>query len=191
MTTRNTEKTSTQDVTDKVASSVENKEELKNEPIKETKSKKVIRKFMPDEQIECRSVTYGELLFPGKKSQLLYTWSNYGDVTYVEYQDLQALRSTNSPYLKDPLFVIEDEELIEQWPELKHLYSKIAVQDADDLFNLPLDKFKSAISSLPIGFKESIKNMASAKILDGTLDSLAKINAMDDILGFDLKFYIQ
>ena len=169
--------------------------EISTEDIKEkvtkTVAKKTVRKFDQDEPIMCRSVTYGELLLPGKKSKLLYTWANYGDRTEVEYQDLQALRSTRSKYLNAPLFVIEDEELVEQWPEFKDLYNKVAEVDADSLFDLPINQFKKQLSNLPAGFKDAIKNIASAKIMDGGLDSIAKINAIDEILGTDLKFLIQ
>ena len=111
---------------------------VENENVVETKpAKKASRKFAQDELIMCRSVTYGELLLPGKKSKLLYTFANYGDRTEVEFQDLQALRSTRSKYLNAPLFVIEDEELIEQWPEFKALYDKVAAMDVDSLFALP------------------------------------------------------
>lgn len=161
--------------------------------VKEAKAttKKTVRKFAQDDPIMCRSVTYGELLLPGKKSKLLYTWANYGDRTEVEYQDLQALRSTRSKYLNAPLFVIEDVELVEQWPEFKSLYNKVASVDADNLFALPINQFKKQLANLPDGFKDALKNIASAKISDGSLDSLAKINAMDEILGTDLKFFIQ
>ena len=165
-------------------------EGTKEEVIKET-PKKTPRKFAQDEMIPCRSVTYGELLYPAKKSQLLYTWANYGDVTEVEFQDLQALRSTRSQYLNDPKFIIEDEELLEQWPEFKKLYENVALIDTDKLFALPLNQFKAKLRNIPAGFRDSLKNVASAKILDGTLDSLAKINAMDEILSTDLKLLIQ
>ena len=165
-------------------------EVTKDEVIKET-PKKTPRKFAQDEMIPCRSVTYGELLYPAKKSQLLYTWANYGDVTEVEFQDLQALRSTRSQYLNDPKFIIEDEELLEQWPEFKKLYENVALIDTDKLFALPLNQFKAKLRNIPAGFRDSLKNVASAKILDGTFDSLAKINAMDEILGTDLKLLIQ
>lgn len=161
------------------------------EKVAKTVTKKTPRKFAQDDPIMCRSVTYGELLLPGKKSKLLYTWANYGDRTEVYFQDLQALRSTRSKYLNAPLFVIEDDELIEQWPEFKTLYDKVATIDADGLFDLPVNQFKKQLNNLPVGFKDAIKNLASAKIMDGSLDSLAKINAIDEILGTDLKFYIQ
>ena len=57
---------------------------------------KTPRKYAPDELIPCRSVTYGELLLTGTKSKLMYVWANYNDVTEVEFQDLQALKSTRS-----------------------------------------------------------------------------------------------
>lgn len=167
-------------------------ENFNNEAVKETASKKKTpHKFEQNEPILCRSVTYGELLYPAKKSQLLYSWANYGDVTEVEYQDLQALRSTRSAYLNAPYFVIENEELIEQWPELKKLYEKIAAVDIDKMFDLPLNKFKTALRNLPAGFKDSIKNIASAKILDGTLDSISKIKAIDEVFNTDLKLLIE
>ena len=154
------------------------------------KQKKEPRKFAQDDMILCKSVTYGELLLPGKKSKLLYIWSNYGDTTEVEFQDLQALRSTRSAYLMNPYFVIEDEELLEQWPELKNLYDKVAALDVDNLFNLPINQFKKRLREIPIGFKDSIKNIAGEKIRNGSLDSIAKINALDEILGTELKLMI-
>ena len=153
--------------------------------------KRAPRKFEQSDPILCRSVTYGELLYPANKSRLLYSWANYGDSTEVEYQDLQALRSTKSAYLNAPYFMIEDEELLEQWPEFKKLYEKIAVTDIDKMFDLPLNKFNAALRNLPVGFKDSIKNIASAKILDGTLDSIKKIKAIDEVFNTDLKLLIE
>lgn len=170
-----------------------NTKSKKNDVVEETVNefqKKEPRKFAQDDMILCKSVTYGELLLPGKKSKLLYIWSNYGDTTEVEFQDLQALRSTRSAYLMNPYFVIEDEELLEQWPELKNLYDNVAALDVDDLFNLPINQFKKRLREIPVGFKDSIKNIAGEKIRNGSLDSITKINALDEILGTELKLMI-
>lgn len=170
-----------------------NTKSKKNDVVEETVNefqKKKPRKFAQDDMILCKSVTYGELLLPGKKSKLLYIWSNYGDTTEVEFQDLQALRSTRSAYLMNPYFVIEDEELLEQWPELKNLYDKVAALDVDDLFNLPINQFKKRLREIPVGFRDSIKNIAGEKIRNGSLDSISKINALDEILGTELKLMI-
>lgn len=178
-------------------------DEVKNEAIVEevesevTVEEKVVakpktrRKFAMNDLILCKSVTYGELLLPGKKSQLLYRWMNYGDFTEVEYQDLQALRSMNSAYLNAPYFVIMDEELLEQWPDLKKINDRIMDIDMDKLFTLPINQFKKKLKEFPSSYASSIKNIASSKILNGELDSISKIKAIDEILGTELMLYIQ
>lgn len=153
---------------------------------------KVARKYDPDELITCRSITYGELLLTGKKSKLLYSWANYGDTTEVEYQDLQALKSTRSSYLYKPRFVVEDDDLVEQWgKDFVDMYKNIVDVDVEDMFKLPLNQFKSKLKKSPKGVQQAVKNIAGEKILNGSLDSLAKIKAIDEILGTDLKLYIK
>lgn len=150
------------------------------------------KKFAQDDMIPCRSVTYGELLLTGPKSKLLYSWANYGDVTEIPFQDLQALRSTRSSYLFRPRFIIEDEDLVELWAkDLKDMYNNLVDEDVDALFKLPLNQFKSKLKKAPRGVQQAVKNIAGEKILNGSLDSLAKIKAIDEILNTDLKLYLQ
>lgn len=163
--------------------------------VKETKPKKSaqkeVRKYAPDDMIPCRSITYGELLLTGAKTKLLYTWANYGDVTEMYFQDLQALKSTRSSYLFKPRFIIEDEELVEQWKsDFGKIYSDIVEMDVEDIFRLPLNQFKAKLKKAPVGIQQAVKNVAGEKIMNGSLDSLAKIKAIDDILGTQLKLYI-
>lgn len=173
-----------------------NKKEVISEEIEvatESKSvKKAARKFAPDDLIVCRSITFGELLLTGKKSKLLYSWANYGDTTEVEYQDLQALKSTRSSYLFKPRFIIEDEELVEQWgKDFGDIYKNIEDIDAEDLLKLPVAQLRSKLKKASKGVQLAVKNIAGDKILNGSLDSLAKIKAIDEVLGTDLKLYIK
>lgn len=164
-----------------------------NSVVEEVKSVvKQPKKFAQDDMISCRSVTYGELLLTGPKSKLLYSWANYGDVTEIPFQDLQALRSTRSSYLFRPRFIIEDEDLVELWAkDLKDMYDNLVDEDVDALFKLPLNQFKSKLKKAPRGVQQAVKNIAGEKILNGSLDSLAKIKAIDEILNTDLKLYLQ
>ena len=171
-----------------------NKKDLVNEEVEVAKSapKKAIRKFAPDDLVTCRSVTYGELLLTGTKSKLLYTWANYGDTTEVEFQDLQALKSTKSSYLFKPRFIIEDEELIEQWSkDFGDMYKNIDDVDAEDLLKLNTSQLKAKLKKAPRGIQQAVKNLAGEKIMNGSLDSIAKIKAIDDVLGTDLMLYIK
>lgn len=152
---------------------------------------KETRRYAPNDMIPCRSITYGELLLPGTKSKLLYTWANYGDRTDVEFQDLQALKSTRSTYIFKPRFIIEDEELVEQWKnDLGKIYDDIIATDVEAMFKLPTNQLKAKLKKAPTGIQQAVKNLAGEKIMNGTLDSLAKIKAIDEVLGSDLKLYI-
>ena len=143
-------------------------------------SVKTVRKFAPDDRITCRSVTFGELLLTGVKSKLLYTWANYDDTTEVEFQDLQAMKSMRSSYLYRPRFIIEDEDLVEQWgKDFGDMYKDIEDTDVENLFKLPIGQFKAKLKRAPKGVQQAVKNIAGEKILNGSLDIrhwLVKVN---------------
>ena len=70
------------------------------------------------------------------------------------------------------------------------LLNNIVDVDVEKILDLPLGKFKTALKNAPNGVQQAVKNIAGEKILDGSLDSLAKIKAIDEILGTDLKLYL-
>ena len=161
-------------------------EDVVEKPKKAVPVKKAPRKYAPDERIECRSVTGGELFLVGPKSQLLYTWEDYNDTTYVEYQDLQALQSRKSGFLVKPRFIIEDEELVEQWGTmLKPIYDKITTQNIEEFFELPLNKFKAQLKVMPVGLKDAIKTKAVQMIHNEELYDIRKVREMDAAWGTD------
>ena len=162
-------------------------EESKKAPKKGTSTKKESKKYAPTDRIECRSVTGGGLVLVGPKSQLLYEWVDYGDTTEVEFQDLQALQSRKSGFLVKPRFVIEDEELVEQWGSmLNPIYSKIQNQDIEALFELDPAQFEAILSKMPVGIKDSVKTKAAQKIANEELNDIRIIKTIDKLLGTEL-----
>lgn len=161
-------------------------EEVAEKPKKAAPAKKAPKKYAPNDRIECRSVTGGELFLVGPKSQLLYTWEDYNDTTFVEYQDLQALQSRKSGFLVKPRFIIEDEELVEQWGSmLKPIYEKITTQSIEEFFELPLNKFKAQLNVMPEGLKDAIKTKAVQMIHNDELYDIRKVREMDAAWGTD------
>lgn len=150
-------------------------------------AKKAARKFAPDETIECRSVTAGELILVGAKSKLQYTWADYGDVAYVEYQDLQTLQSMRSGFLVKPRFIIEDEELVEQWGAmLKPIYNAIKEHDVETLLAMGPNALRGALANLPDGLKEALKTKAAQMIKTEELNDIRVIKVIDEVLGTEL-----
>ena len=157
---------------------------IAEETKKETSAKKTTKKFAPDTPIECASVTSGELILIGAKTKLQYTWADYGDTAYVEYQDLQALQSRKSGFLVKPRFIIEDDDVVEQWGSmLKPVYSKIKERNIENMFKLAPSKFRVAISDMPVGMKDSVKTKAAQMIAEEELNDIRIIKIIDEVLG--------
>lgn len=161
-----------------------NEDIKKTTPKKAVSAKKEVKKYAPTDRIECRSVTGGGLVLVGTKSQLQYEWEDYGDTAYVEFQDLQALQSRKSGFLVKPRFIIEDEELVEQWGSmLKPIYNKINNQDIEALFELTPDKFERALSKMPDGIKDSVKTKTAQKLANDELHDIRIVKIIDKLLG--------
>ena len=123
----------------------------------------------------------------GVKSGLFYRWTEYGDETEIEYRDLAAIVRTKSPYVFNPLFVIDNEDFINEFPQLQKFYEdSYSVTDLESILSLPISDMIANINALPNGAKETMKNIASTQIGDGRLDSVKKIKALDDIFGTEL-----
>lgn len=188
--------TATTDVKDKVSDS----------PVKDTKratSAKTVKQktvaaterkvFDASEPIMCTSITAGELIMIGKKTKNVYKWAEYGDRTEIEYQDLQSAKLTKSQYIYSPLIMIDNEELLNTWPDVQNVYNKAmsAGEDITELFNLDNPTFERVLKGLPVGIKNTIKTMAYSMVEDGTLDSLRKIRIIDEVLGTDIMTLIR
>jgi hypothetical protein len=120
-----------------------------------------------------------------------YSWANEGDVREVEFQDLMSWRALHSRYLFEPMIIIEDEELVEEWKaDLGKLYAEVQQVDLKEMFKLPHRNFVAQLKKLPAGMKTTVQNMAYSMIQDGTLYDLRTIKAIDEILGTELKMMI-
>lgn len=152
--------------------------------------KKEPRQFNQHDLILCRSVTAGWLGCGGKSGQY-YTFENFGDECEVEYQDLFALKQRKSPYLFAPLFVIEDDELLEnpRWADVQKFYNDkvYSMDDIEAVLNIPAGQFENALKSLPKGLAKTLQVEVAKRIEDGTFDSLRKIKIIDDVFGTDLR----
>lgn len=145
---------------------------------------KKVKKFNRDDEIECISTTVGALVLVGAKTKTLYHWADYGDTAYVAYEDLLALYTTKSVFLVRPLFVINDDDLVEQWANLlAPVYTKMENDDVDLLFSLKPDAFKAKLVAMPDGMKDSVRTKASQKIADGSLYDIRVIKICDEVLG--------
>ncbi len=154
--------------------------EEKAKPEKKTKKKT----FVSTDGILCRSVTPGALYIEGQKSGMTYTFANYGDETEIEYRDLKAMVMTQSNRMFTPNFIVEDEDFISEIPQLAKFYEKqFTTKDLRNILDLPIGEMVETINKLPTGAKENMKSIVATAISNGSLDSIRKIKALDEIWG--------
>ena len=105
----------------------------------------------------------------------------------VEYQDLLSWEAQRHKYLFEPMIIIEDEDIVDEWSaDLGKLYADLQYIDVKALFKLPQKQFIAQLKKLPVGMKTTVQNMAYAMIKDGTLYDLRIIKAIDETLGTEL-----
>ena len=164
--------------------------EVAAEPVKEVvkeEPKKVKKVFSPDDGIACRSVTQGGVYLEGPKTHMLYEWVQYGDITEVEYADLAAMVRTKSQYLFGPWVMVDDDDFVEEFSQLKKFYTEnYSIADLEVILSYPVKRMIEEAKALPKSAAESLKVLAASSINDGNLDSVAKIKALDDLFGTKL-----
>lgn len=159
---------------------------VENEVVKEVP--KQIKQYSGDDLIPCKSMTRGELIYIGNKTGEVYKWSDYGDITEVEYQDLLGLRSKKSDFIYKTMFIIIDEDVLEdpKWADVKAIYERIYSDDIQTLIDMPIEQFKSIFPSQPDGIKNAMVVEVGTQMENGTFDSIQKIKFIDEVCKTDL-----
>lgn len=156
----------------------------------ETSSKKITRVFHPDEDIPCKSVTPWKLSAIGVDRNTVYHWEYFGDIDYVKYRDLQALRRTD--YVTKPKILIMDDDLRTMWSrELKDSYKYFeGIDYPEEYFDKSDEDFSSLLKDSPKWLADIIKSTAVTMIRNENYPSLNKIKLIDDILGTCIKDFL-
>lgn len=157
------------------------------------KSKAIVKEdtitYKDDDMIPCKSVTSGGLSFIGF-SGTKYRFADYGMVEYISYGDLKREAQSVNPlnYLYYPRFVVIDPVFVEKFPKLEDFYNQFYMKDGefDKILDLPKERMIEEIAKLPKGCKESLKGIVATRLANGTLDSVQKVKALDEIFGTKL-----
>ena len=158
-------------------------EKIKEEkPVVEKKVEvKTPKKFEAMDGVLCRSIVDGVLVMEGIKSKNFYKWADTNDIAEVEYQDLVSAVRSNTSYVFAPHFIIEDEDFLEQFPQVQKVYdSMYTTADLKEILKLPVTSMMKEIETLPSGSKDNLREVAGKMVLNGQSDSVQKIKALDN-----------
>lgn len=176
-------KTDTSVETVETKEGVVTKEVVENtKTVEKTKTKKT---FTDSDYILCHSVWYGGLNVTCRSGNS-YEFKDYGKECDINYRDLVDLVRKGSDHIFTPRFVIDDEDFIEEFPNLKRVYASLyTTTDLLEILELPISRMRTEIEKLPIESKEVLSKMISTEIAKGRLDSISKVRALSEIFNSD------
>ena len=106
------------------------------------KKKKV---FDQSDGVMCVSITQGKLYVEGSKTGMLYSFSDYGDETEIEYRDLVGLIRSKDKSVFEPRFVVDDKDFVEEYPALKKFYDdEFSIKNIKKILLMPDDQMQMA-----------------------------------------------
>lgn len=151
----------------------------------------VEKEYEPYDLIKCRSVTAGELYIGSTetKSGNLYIFSDVDEVVEIEYQDLLNFKQKHSPFLYKPTFIIEDDEFLKQprWGDVAKLYTQIAnPEEIKKILTLNADALRKFLQKTNPTIRRTVVDVATEMLENKSLDSIGKIQVIDEICGTEL-----
>lgn len=153
-----------------------------------TTSKPAKRKQLDkSEEVACRSVVNGSLLYISRRSHETIEWDGYGDIHYATVEELLTMKSTQGKFLTDPWLIIEDDEVID-FLGLRAIYEKIIPIDDIESFLLysQLSELEVALTKAPKGIRELVIDKARELVSNETLYDIRIMRLLDKVLNIEL-----
>lgn len=153
---------------------------------KATRQKQTRKKIDKEADYPCKSLVHGNLTYISKKTGMEVTWSEFGDEEWIEFSELQTMKSSQPRFLKEPWLFIDDPDVAE-FLGLKQVYDNIiSVEEIENFFKLTPKKAKEILKKAPRGIKDTIADKSRKGIEDGSLNNIQIIRVIQEELQIDL-----
>lgn len=153
-------------------------------PVSEAPVRKVdIDRFQP---IPVMSVTKGELIYYSKKTGQEWSWGDFGDVEYLEFQELQTMRSGQKRFIDEPMILILDDDVV-NYLGLSKAYEKLTqINDLEKVLLFGQSDFEEFIENSPKGIKHTLVRMVKEKLDNEEDISIKKVRYINERFKLDL-----
>lgn len=175
-----------EEIRQQILSELKPQGEKPNEEVKE-KTKPARRVDIDKyELIPVMNITNGKLVYVSNKTGVKYIWSQYGDIEYLEYQELQTMRVAHKSFLNEPFVIILNDDVVNNLGLTKMYENLIDLDDIESIFSLDNKKFIEVIEKSPRGIVHTIVTKAKELYKKNKLESITKINYINEKFGTDI-----
>lgn len=136
--------------------------------------------------IPVMNVTNGQLIYVSRKTGAEYLFGEYGDIEYMEYQELLTMRSSQRRFFDDPFLLVMDDDAVEALG-LTKMYDNIKLPaQIEEVFKLGQSDFEEVLEKSPKGIKHLIITKAKELYDRGEFDSVRKIKFINETFKTDI-----
>ena len=148
--------------------------------------------------IKVKSIYYGQVNYKNKISGEQTIWENMGDIQLMSFGELRTMKAQQVRFFKDQWIMIvgvaDGENCVATPAEICHAlvidqYYKnfINPEDFGTLCEASPDVIKERVSLMSDAAKDNLIVALNELIASGTLDSIKKIKAFEEVLGCELR----
>lgn len=147
--------------------------------------------------ISVKSNTFGGLIYVNPRTGDKTEWNGCGDVQTLTMGDLRAMKGTQRAFFENQwIYIVGVDESGYDDVTAEDIYKSLMVTqyyknilDPDnyvEMFSWEPHRIKEAVSMMSDGAKMNLVVAANTSIEDGVLDSLRKIQVLEECLGCEL-----
>lgn len=165
---------------------------------KEEKETQSIDRVPLTATVWVHSNCYGQLIYISKRTGFRVDWDNFGSKQTLSLEELIIMRNTQRKFFSNNLIRIKgfvdqryeskySVEDILKYLQVKDYYKNtLCPEDIDDLFKLTPTDIVGRLGTMSTSTKNSVVVRANELIMNGSLDSLSVISAIEKTLNCDL-----
>ena len=160
---------------------------VKKEVVKDSKPiTKTRRTFKPDDFVTVRNGFQGKLVYKSSKTGEKYTFDGFGDEHEMEIQELKKAKNDSKKFFANNWFLIDDPEVIDYLGVREYYKDALTYEEFDQLAEMSAEEIAARLRKVSEGQKISVAHHAKKMVMDGKIDSMKAIAALEKGLGVTL-----
>lgn len=139
-----------------------------------------------NEMVSVISIVNSPLTYISKREQgYRVEWGGFLEENWMEYKELLNMRGGQRKFFEKP-WVICEWDVLEDLRVTQYYKNMIDLDGLDDLFSMRPDELKELLKKVPEGIKDLVTDRAYELNLDGELDSIGVIEAIEEVCDIEL-----
>jgi hypothetical protein len=151
------------------------------EPGGDTPAIKALAKLDPNATVCVRSGHDGTVRYRGKDGSL-YIWESLGVEQFMTVAELRYIASAKSRFLSEGWLQVDDPLVIEALQLERFCGNVLTLGEMEGVFDAGVAEIGTKLAKAPPEQRRSVARMARQKILDGSLNRLDAIRAIEEAL---------